>query len=138
MESPPECREPLLTVKQVLVDTAVLLGGGLEVAGDELLAVPDFQNKHNTQRQIMNDRLHQAADALPVPCLKPLKHPRAGHMHGDKIMKVLVRTREGVEEVREVDSDWIIPGDVLDDGAVVLELWDELSDDDYLAIGLYD
>lgn len=53
-------------------------------------------------------------------------------------MKVLVRTREGVEEVREVASDWVIPGDVLDDGAVVLELWDELSDDDYLAIGLYD
>ncbi|MDN5339966.1 MAG: hypothetical protein PWQ30_1075 [Euryarchaeota archaeon] len=53
-------------------------------------------------------------------------------------MKVLVRTREGVEEVREVDSDWVIPGDILDDGALVLELWDELSDDDYLAIGLFD
>jgi predicted PP-loop superfamily ATPase len=53
-------------------------------------------------------------------------------------MKVLVRTREGVEEVREVDSDWVIPGDVLSDGSIVLELWDELSDDDYLAMGLYD
>ncbi|MDN7012881.1 hypothetical protein FGW20_07465 [Methanoculleus sp. FWC-SCC3] len=53
-------------------------------------------------------------------------------------MNVLVRTADGVEEVREVDSEWIIPGDVLDDGSVVLELWDELSDDDYLAIGLYD
>lgn len=53
-------------------------------------------------------------------------------------MKVLVRTLEGVEEVREVDSDWLIPGDVLDDGSFVLELWDELSDDDYLAMGLYD
>jgi hypothetical protein len=45
---------------------------------------------------------------------------------------------EGVEEVREVDSDDIIPGDLLDDGSVVLDLWDDLSDDDYLAIGLYD
>lgn len=53
-------------------------------------------------------------------------------------MKVLVRTPERVEEVVEVDSDRVIPGDVLDDGSVVLELWDELSDDDYLAIGLYD
>lgn len=53
-------------------------------------------------------------------------------------MNVLVRTADGVEEVREVDSEWVIPGDVLDDGSVVLELWDELSDDDYLAIGLYD
>ena len=53
-------------------------------------------------------------------------------------LKVLVRTPEGVEEVREVDSDDIIPGDLLDDGSVVLDLWDELSDDDYLAIGLYD
>lgn len=53
-------------------------------------------------------------------------------------MKVLVRTREGVEEVREVDSDWVIPGDVLSDGSIVLGLWDELSDDDYLAMGLYD
>ncbi|MFA7562234.1 MAG: hypothetical protein WCY70_02220 [Methanoculleus sp.] len=53
-------------------------------------------------------------------------------------MNVLVRTPAGVEEVREVDSDWIIPGDILSDGSVVLELWDELSDDDYLAIGLYD
>jgi len=49
-------------------------------------------------------------------------------------MNVLVRTPDGVEEVREVDSEWVIPGDVLDDGSVVLELWD----DDYLAIGLYD
>ncbi|WOX58717.1 hypothetical protein [Methanoculleus receptaculi] len=47
---------------------------------------------------------------------------------------MLVRTPDGVEEVREVDSEWVIPGDVLDDGSVVLEL----SDDDYLAIGLYD
>jgi hypothetical protein len=54
------------------------------------------------------------------------------------MMKVLVRTGEGVEEIREVDSPYIIPGDILDDGSVVLELWDELSDDDYLAIGLYD
>ncbi len=53
-------------------------------------------------------------------------------------MRVLVKTPEGVEEVRAVDSDWVIPGDVLDDGSVVLELWDELSDDDYLAMGLYD
>ncbi|WP_214083895.1 hypothetical protein [Methanoculleus sp.] len=53
-------------------------------------------------------------------------------------MKVLVRTPEGVEEVREVDYDWVIPSDVLDDGSVVLEFWDELSDDDYLAMGLYD
>ena len=53
-------------------------------------------------------------------------------------MNVLVRTPDGVEEVREVDSEWVIPGDVLDDGSVVLELWDELSDDDYLAIGLYE
>jgi len=54
------------------------------------------------------------------------------------IMKVLVRTPDGAEEVREVDSEWVIPGDVLDDGSIVIELWDELSDDDYLAIGLYD
>jgi hypothetical protein len=53
-------------------------------------------------------------------------------------VNVLVRTLKGVEEVREVDSEWVIPGDVLDDGSVVLELWDELSDDDLLAIGLYD
>ncbi len=53
-------------------------------------------------------------------------------------MKILVRTPEGVEEVREVESDWIIPGDILDDGAIVLDLWDELTDDDFLAIGLYD
>lgn len=53
-------------------------------------------------------------------------------------MKVLVRTPDGVEEVREVDSEWIIPGDTLGDGSIVLELWDELSDDDYLAIDLYD
>ncbi|CCJ37390.1 hypothetical protein BN140_2467 [Methanoculleus bourgensis MS2] len=53
-------------------------------------------------------------------------------------MKVLVRTPEGVEEVRDVDADDIIPGDLLDDGSLVLDLWDELSDDDYLAIGLYD
>ena len=53
-------------------------------------------------------------------------------------MNVLMRTLKGVEEVREVDSEWVIPGDVLDDGSVVLELWDELSDDDFLAIGLYD
>ncbi|WP_332449820.1 hypothetical protein [Methanoculleus sp.] len=53
-------------------------------------------------------------------------------------MKVLVRTPTGVKEVREVDSDWVIPGDVLGDGSVVLELWDELSDDDYLAMGLFD
>ncbi|WP_292521326.1 hypothetical protein [Methanoculleus sp.] len=53
-------------------------------------------------------------------------------------MKVLVRTPERVEEIREFDSDWVIPGDVLDDGSVVLELWDELSDDDYLAMGFYD
>jgi hypothetical protein len=58
--------------------------------------------------------------------------------NGDSMMKVLVRTPEGVEEVREVEDDWVIPGDVLDDGSVVLELWDELSDDDYLAIGLYE
>jgi hypothetical protein len=64
--------------------------------------------------------------------------PTGRPQNGDRIMKVLVRTPEGVEEVREVDSDWVIPGDVLDDGSVVLELWDELSDDDYLAIGLYD
>lgn len=57
---------------------------------------------------------------------------------GDDVVNVLVRTPAGVEEVREVDSDWIIPGDILSDGSVVLELWDELSDDDYLAIGLYD
>ena|GEM_PF-466391 len=53
-------------------------------------------------------------------------------------MNVLVRTPDGVEEVREIENDWVIPGDVLDDGSVVLELRDELSDDDYLAIGLYD
>ena len=53
-------------------------------------------------------------------------------------MKALVGTLEGVEEVREVDSDRVIPGDLLDDGSFVLELWDELSDDDYLAMGLYD
>lgn len=58
--------------------------------------------------------------------------------NGDSMMKVLVRTPEGVEEVREVEDDWVIPGDVLDDGSVVLELWDELSDDNYLAIGLYE
>jgi len=53
-------------------------------------------------------------------------------------MKVLVRTPGGSEEVRSVDSDYVIPGDVLGDGSVVLELWDELSDDDYLAAGLYE
>ncbi|NLA39426.1 MAG: hypothetical protein GX882_08675 [Methanomicrobiales archaeon] len=53
-------------------------------------------------------------------------------------MKVLIRTPEGIEEVREVDSDYIIPGDILDDGSIVLDLWDELTDDDFLAIGLYD
>jgi len=53
-------------------------------------------------------------------------------------MKVLVRTPEGVEEVRDVDAEYIVPGDLLDDGSLVLDLWDELSDDDYLAIGLYD
>lgn len=53
-------------------------------------------------------------------------------------MNVLVRTPDGVEEVREVEDDWVIPGDVLDDGSVILDLWDELSDDDYLAIGLYE
>ncbi|MDK2916499.1 MAG: hypothetical protein PWR25_1056 [Euryarchaeota archaeon] len=63
---------------------------------------------------------------------------RLDHRKRREKMKVLVRTREGVEEVREVDSDWVIPGDILDDGALVLELWDELSDDDYLAIGLFD
>lgn len=56
----------------------------------------------------------------------------------DTAMKVLVRTPAGVKEVREVDSEWVIPGDVLGDGSVVLELWDELSDDDYLAMGLFD
>jgi hypothetical protein len=53
-------------------------------------------------------------------------------------MKVLVRTPAGVEEIREVDSEWVIPGDVLNDGSIVLGLWDELSDDDYLALGFYD
>ena len=53
-------------------------------------------------------------------------------------MKVLVRTPEGAEEVREVDSEWVIPGDVLADGSIVLELWDELSDNALLAIRLYD
>lgn len=53
-------------------------------------------------------------------------------------MKVLIRTPEGIEEVREVDSDYIIPGDILDDGSIVLDLRDELTDDDFLAIGLYD
>ena len=53
-------------------------------------------------------------------------------------MKVLIRTPAGAEEVREVDSDFIIPGDILDDCSAVLDLWDDLSDDDYLAIGLYD
>lgn len=64
--------------------------------------------------------------------------PRQEPQNGDRMMKVLVRTPEGVEEVREVDSDDVIPGDILDDGSFVLELWDELSDDDYLALGLYD
>lgn len=53
-------------------------------------------------------------------------------------MKVLVRNPKGIEEVRDLDYDDLIPGDILDDGSVVLELWDELSDDDYLAIGLYE
>ena len=65
-----------------------------------------------------------------------LPHQRS--LNGDDTMKVLVRTPEGVEEVRDVDADDIIPGDLLDDGSLVLDLWDELSDDDYLAIGLYD
>lgn len=63
--------------------------------------------------------------------------PGGAGRSGDN-MNVLVRTPDGVEEVREVEDDWVIPGDVLDDGSIVLELRDELSDDDYLAIGLYD
>ncbi len=72
----------------------------------------------------------------PAQTTPTLPHQRP--QNGGDTMKVLVRTPEGVEEVRDVDAEYIIPGDLLDDGSLVLDLWDELSDDDYLAIGLYD
>ena len=65
-------------------------------------------------------------------------HPLTTPQHRATTMKVLIRTPSGAEEVREIDSDFIIPGDILDDGSVVLDILDDLSDDDYLAIGLYD
>jgi hypothetical protein len=53
-------------------------------------------------------------------------------------MKVLLQTPAGIKEVREADSDRVIPGDVLGDGSVVLELRGELSDDGDLAMGPFD
>jgi len=53
-------------------------------------------------------------------------------------MKVLLRTPAGIKEVRDADSDRVIPGDVLGDGSVVLELRGELSDDGDLAMGPFD
>lgn len=86
----------------------------------------------------LSDRDHRLVHtAGKVPVRGQETPVRSGRI-GKTAMKVLVRTPDGVEEVVEVDSDWVIPGDVLGDGSVVLELWDELSDDDYLAMGLYD
>ena len=51
---------------------------------------------------------HRRACELACPA-------RGSRGHGDSIMKVLVRTPRR-EEVREVDSEWVIPGDVLADG----------------------
>mgnify|MGYP007011666527 CR=1 FL=1 len=81
--------------------------------------------------------------SLPTPKTNNLFTPPATssattRQHRATTMKALIRTPEGVEEVRDVDSDFIIPGDILDDGSIVLDLWDDLSDNDYLAIGLYD
>jgi len=73
VKNPPECRKTLLTVKQVLIDATIRSGSGHEVPGDELLVVPYFQNECNAQGKVMNDRLHQAADALPVPCFESLE-----------------------------------------------------------------
>ena len=61
-----------------------------------------------------------------------------GSVSADTAMKVLLRTPAGIKEVREADSDRVIPGDVLGDGSVVLELRDELSDDGDLAMGPFD
>jgi hypothetical protein len=97
------------------------------------------RNPGSGSGRLLSGRTRSPAVAcgLPAACLYRERRPDCPQ-NGDSIMKVLVRTPEGVEEVREVDYDWVIPSDVLDDGSVVLEFWDELSDDDYLAMGLYD
>jgi|GEM_PF-3597839 hypothetical protein len=49
---------------------------------------------------------------------------RIGPDNGGTPMKVLVRTGEGIEEVREVDADPVIPGDVPDDDCLAMPLYD--------------
>ena len=57
----------------MFVDAPAGFRSGFEVAGDELFFVADVQNERDAQRQVVDDGLHQAGDALPIPRFKSLK-----------------------------------------------------------------
>ena len=70
----PERREALLTVEQMFVDATTSAGRSrLEIPRDEFLLVPDLEDQGDSQRQIANHHLEQAADSLAIPSLKPLE-----------------------------------------------------------------